>query len=125
MIDRLLNLLKRVWRRVRREIRKRRLVFALIFAIVAALGLTTLSVTIYSIGGYYRYDLSRPGYEKERQEIAKTPTDVTLDTASPIDKEAITSLVKTFDQHIKNLDSYNFFGDDSLNDSSLQLTTSN
>lgn len=115
-----------VWRhlrRVRAAIRKRRLVFALSVAIVAAISLTAVSVAIYNVGGFYRYDLSRPGYEKERQEISTTPTDVTYNTTSPLSKQAVDDFLQEFDTHRKNLAAYDSFGNGSLSDDELQLNS--
>lgn len=110
-------------RRARRAIRRRRLVFALCLAVCATLLLTVVSVTIYNVGGFYRYDLSRPGFEKERQEISKTPTDVTYDTTSPITKKALDSFLQDLDTHNKNVNEYNAFGSTGLSDEDLQITT--
>jgi hypothetical protein len=109
-------------RRLRAAIRKRRLVFALSTAIFAAICLTIVSVSIYNIGGFYRYDLSRPGFEKIRQEISTTPTDVTYDTTSPLSKEAVDSFFKEFDTHRKNLSDYDTFSNGGLDDEQLQLS---
>lgn len=109
-------------RRVRRAMRGRRLVVALGIAICATLVLTAVSLTIYKVGGFYRYDLSRPGYEKERQEIATTPTDVTFDTTSPLSKQAVDTFLQQLDASRKNLDAYNAFDNGELSDEDLQLT---
>jgi hypothetical protein len=112
---------KLLTRRLRAAIRRRRLVFALSLAICAAICLTVVSVSIYNIGGFYRYDLSRPGFEKVRQQISTTPTDVTYDTTSPLSKEAVDTFFKEFDTHRKNLSDYDTFGNSSLGDDELQL----
>lgn len=110
------------WRRVRRAVRKRRLLFALTAAILATLCLTVISVSIYNIGGFYRYDLSRPGFEKVRQEVSTTPTDATYDTTSPLSKEAVDGFFKEFDSHRKNLSDYDTFNNGGLSDDELQIS---
>jgi len=110
------------WRRIKRAIAKRRLVFSLCFAIFATLVLTGVSLTIYKLGGYYRYDLSRPGYEKERSEISTTPTDVTYDTSSALTKQAVDSFLHDLDIHRNNLEQYNAYNTSGLTDDDLQLT---
>lgn len=112
---------KTLWHRLRAAVRKRRLVFALSLAIIATIVLTIISVSIYNLGGFYRYDLSRPGFEKVRQEVSTTPTDVTYDTTSPLSKQAVDTFFKEFDTHRKNLTDYDFFGNGSLSDDELQL----
>jgi hypothetical protein len=108
---------------IRRKIAARRLVFSLGLAIFAALVLTGVSLSIYKIGGYYRYDLSRPGYEKERTEISTTPTDVTYDTTSPLNKQAVDTFLQQLDVRRKNLEDYNTYGMGGLSDEDLQLTS--
>lgn len=114
---------KKHWRRLRLAIRKRRLLFALSFAIFATICLTVVGVTIYNVGGFYRYDLSRPGFEKVRQEVSTTPTDVTYDTNSPLSKEAVDGFFKEFDTHRKNLGDYDTFNNGGLSDEELQITS--
>lgn len=109
--------------RVRRSIKKRRLTVALGLAIAGALVLTGVSLTIYKVGGFYRYDLSRPGFEKERVEISTTPTDVVYDTTSPLTKKAVDGFLNELDGHRRNLEAYNAFNNTSLSDEDLQLTS--
>lgn len=109
------------WLRFKRLVAKRRLSFALGLAIFAALVLTAVSLTIYKVGGYYRYDLSRPGYEKERSEIATTPSNVTYDTNSPLTKAAIDAFVQQLDTHRTNLEQYNTYDDSGLSDEDLEI----
>ncbi len=109
-------------RRLRRFVRARRLVVALALAVGATLVLTLVSLTIYKLGGFYRYDLSRPGFEKERTEISTTPSDVTYDTTSPLTNAAVGTFLQQLDARRKNLESYNTFGNGGLSDEDLQLT---
>ena len=109
-------------RRIRHAMRERRLTVALCIAIAGALVLTGVSLTIYKVGGFYRYDLSRPGFEKERVEISTTPTDVVYDTTSPLTKKSMDSFLSELDGHRKNLDAYDAFDNTGLSDEDLQLT---
>lgn len=117
-----MNAWQRAVNRLRRLVRARRLYAGLGAAILATLVLTLVSVTIYKIGGFYRYDLSRPGYEKERASLASFPTAVSLDTTSPVTKEAATTFLEDLDKHRHNLDAYNTFAEGGLSDEDLQLT---
>ena len=114
--------LSRHYRKLRAHMRAKRLVIALCLAIGASLGLTVVSLTIYKVGGFYRYDLSRPGYEKERKEISTAPTDVSYDTTSPLSQQGVDDFLKQLDEHRKNLESYNGFGNGGLTDEDLNLT---
>jgi hypothetical protein len=107
---------------LRRAIRAHRLLMALLAAIGATLVLTLVSLTIYKLGGFYRYDLSRPGFEKERTEISTTPTDLTFDTASPLTNKAIATFLQQLDTNRHNLEAYSTFGNGGLSDEDLQLT---
>lgn len=108
-------------RRIKRIIRAHRLETGLALVIVATLTLTLISIAIYKVGGFYRYDLSRPGYEKERSEIATTPSSVSLDTTSPVNQEAVADFIDDLDTHRHNLEAYNAFGNGGLGDEDLQI----
>lgn len=108
-------------RRLRQLIRTRRLETALAVFISATIVLTVVSLTIYKVGGFYRYDLSRPGYEKERAELATFPNNVTLDTTGPINKTTVGEVMTDLDVHRQNLEAYNTFASGGLTDEDLQL----
>ena len=113
--------MKRHYHKARKYVRARKLPAALLIAIGATVALTIVSLTIYKVGGFYRYDLSRPGYEKERKEISTTPTDVTYDTTSPLSKQAVDTFLQQLDTHRKNFDAYNAFGNGGLSDEDLRI----
>jgi hypothetical protein len=95
---------------------------ALVLAISAALLLTVVSVGMYYAAGFYRYDLSRPGYEKERTEIAKPTPQKEYDTTSPVTKGTIDGFLEEFDARQKDLKAYGDYRDPSLTDEDLLLT---
>src|SRR5688572_32075863 len=102
--------MKHHYRKARRYMGARKLPVALLIVIGATVALTIVSLTIYKVGGFYRYDLSRPGYEKERKEISTASTEVTYDTTSPLSKQGADTFLQQLDTHRKNLESYNAFG---------------
>lgn len=108
-------------RRIKRVIRAHRLETGLALVIAATLALTLISIAIYKVGGFYRYDLSRPGYEKERGEIATTPSTVSLDTTSPVNQKTAAEFIERLDTHRQNLEAYNAFGNGGLSDEDLQI----
>lgn len=108
-------------RRVEGAARRHKLTAALVLAISATLVLTVISVSMYYVGGFYRYDLSRPGYEKERTEIAKPEPQKDYDTTSPITKTTIDTFLQEFDDRQKDLKAYGDYQDASLTDEDLQL----
>lgn len=107
--------------RVEAAAQRHKLTAALVLAISATLVLTATSVSMYYVGGFYRYDLSRPGYEKERTEIAKPEPQKDYDTTSPITKTTIDTFLQEFDDRQKDLKAYGDYQDASLTDEDLQL----
>lgn len=95
---------------------------ALVLAIFAALVLTVISVGMYYAAGFYRYDLSRPGYEKERTEIAKPTPQKEYNTTSPVTKGTVDGFLDEFDARQKDLKAYGDYRDPSLTDEDLLLT---
>jgi hypothetical protein len=94
---------------------------ALLLAIIAALTLTVISVSMYYVAGFSRYDLSRPGYEKERTEIAKPTAQKEYDTTGPVNKGTIDSFLREFDDRQKDLKAYGDYLDPSLTDEDLLI----
>ena len=107
--------------RVEAAAQRHKLTAALVLAISATLVLTATSVSMYYVGGFYRYDLSRPGYEKERTEIAKPEPQKDYDTTSPITKTTIDTFLQEFDDRQKDLKAYGDYQVASLTDEDLQL----
>jgi hypothetical protein len=101
--------------------RRHKLTVALVIAISGTLVLTVISVSMYYVGGFYRYDLSRPGYEKERTEIARPEPQKDYDTTSPVTKTTIDTFLQEFDDRQKDLKAYGDYQDASLTDEDLQL----
>jgi hypothetical protein len=100
---------------------KHRLPMALCLAVIAAVGLVAMSVSLYYANGFYRYDLSRPGYERERREISKPEPAKTYDTTSPVTRAAVDDFLEEFDLRLKDLRSFGDFRDTSLSDEDLQI----
>lgn len=108
--------------RLRRIPERSRLPFALGLVIAIALLLTTVSVSIYSFGGFSKLDLSRPGFERERSEVRQTETQKSYNTSGPVTRGAIDEFLKEYDQRATSLKEYGDFRDQALDDASLQLS---
>lgn len=108
-------------RKVAAAANRHKLFAALTLAIVAALALTGVSIGMYYVGGFFRYDLSRPGYEKERTEIAPTQAPKDYDTTSPVTKPVVDDFLKEFDARQKDIKAYGDYRDPSLSDEDLQI----
>lgn len=100
-----------------------RLPLALGMSVVFALLLTVVSVDIYASNGSSKLDLSRPGFEHERQEVRATDSQKTYDTTSAINRKAIDDFLQEYDSRTKDLSEYGDFRDQALNDTDLQLET--
>lgn len=119
--------MKHWWRKAKNIARKAthgsKLPVALTGAIILALVLTVISVAWYSLDGTAMLDLSRPGYEQERSAVRTTETQKTYDTTGPITVDAVNSFLAEYDDRVNEINSYGDFGDDTLEDSDIQLTT--
>jgi hypothetical protein len=109
-------------KRLRSRIAEHRLVVALCLVVVIAIGLAITSVTLYYRSGFYRFDLSRPGYEHERSEISKPTTEKAYDTTSPVTQVTVDEFLQEFDSHQADLQAYGDFRDSSLSDEDLQIS---
>ena len=99
-----------------------RLPYALGVAIVFVFIMTIVSVSIYSLSGTVKLDLSRPGFEREREEVKTSDSQKTYDTTSPITSGAIDDFLHEYDARAKDITEYGNFHDQVLDDNDLQLT---
>jgi len=97
---------------------------ALALAVCVALAMMTTGVVIYYSAGFYKFDLSRPGYEKEREQVTNDTNEVhkNYDTTSPVTAEALTKFLTDFDASTQKAAGYGDFRDQSLSDTELGLT---
>lgn len=99
--------------------------WALGIAVAVTLAMTCLSVAIYYANGYNKFDLSRPGYESERLNVANDDSQKTYDTTSPVNPAALDSFLVEYDANIDAMRAYSDFQDVSvLSDSALFLESS-
>lgn len=91
-------------------------------AIVIALLLVFLSMYIYVQSDVARLDVSRPGYESVREAVVKGDEQETkFDTAGVLDKEALDTFQRLFDERRQPLSNYGRFDGAVLNDDQLKL----
>lgn len=100
--------------------RRSQLPLALGIAIGIAVVMTVLSVSIYYFAGFYKLDLSRPGFEAQRADIDNT-VEATFDTTGPLTTEVLAEVLKDFDTRVNNLNTYSDFNDQVLRDEDLLL----
>ena len=114
---------KRLWHTVRHhKVRETsRLPIALGLAVCFALIVTVTGVIIYNLNGSSKLDLSRPGFEREREEVRADESPKVYDTTSPVTRAAIKDFLDEYDGRNKDLAQYGDFRDQVLSDADLQL----
>ncbi len=111
-------------RRIRTKVKSMpKLGIALGCAVVVAMCLTVVSILIYYGAGFYKFDLSRPGYEKERSQVTNdsNSTPKNYDTTSPITSKALDDFLRDYDTGTSKATAYGDFRDQSLSDTELRL----
>lgn len=121
MIDKLKKMSHTAVKKLRRLPRKSKLPIALGLAVCFAITTTVASVIVYTVDGSYRLDLSRPGFETEREEVKTTESQKTYDTTSPVTETTVTDFLTEYDTRIKDLSEYGDFRDEPLSNGTIQL----
>lgn len=116
--------LKDLVHRARCHFRHYKLTVALVIAVLLTFVLTGVSLVIYGLGGFSRFDISRPGLEKVRQSLTKPSVEKTYDTTSPVTAKTVESFVNELDDYTGDLKKNDNFAAPSLSDEELQITTS-
>ena len=99
-----------------------RLPWALGIAVVVAFAMTCLSVTVYYMAGFYKFDLSRPGYESERKNVTGGDTQKNYDTTTPVNAAALDAFLSEYDTNVNAMRTYGNFSDGTaLSDKSLLI----
>ena len=114
---------RKLLKSVQENLAENGLVLGLTIAIGVALLSTVVSVVIYTAGGFSRYDLSRPGYEKVRQALNRSSTVKTYDSTSPVNLTAVGNFLKEYDGTVQELAKDGNFNDASLSDEELQISS--
>lgn len=103
-----------------------KLPWALGLAVCLAVVMTCVSVTVYYMAGFYKFDLSRPGYEAERQDVTSSDSQKTYDTTTPVNGAALNTFLGEYDANVNAMRAYSDFRDTAaLSDQSLLLEPSN
>lgn len=96
----------------RRFVVGHRLIVLIGGAVVAALALVTLSMTFYHVSGTSQLDLSRPGYEKVRDQAEDNKKTFTEYSATgSINEEALKEFRTLFEEQAKSAEVDAFGGD--------------
>jgi hypothetical protein len=115
------NVLTRSFKKLQNKWPNAKLPIALTGAVLIAIIMTAISVSVYQQSGVSKLDLSRPGYENARKQVDTKKPIKTYNSSGPINPDTIEeflSLLRTQNKELKNASD---FGDQNLDDASLEL----
>lgn len=98
-----------------------RLTVAIGLAIVIALLMTTLSVSLYIRSGASRLDLSRPGYEKVREQVTTDNESDTFSPSGPMNVEVVDQFQSLYTKKRAAIGKLDPFSPSVLDDDSIRL----
>jgi len=81
-------------------------------------------MALYVSSGASRLDLSRPGYEKARSEVANDKDNSTFDTTGPITTEVLNDFQSRYTKQRDKLNGLSTFNSSALDDTQLQIAPS-
>jgi len=90
-------------------------------ALIVAIIMTVISLRIYVTSGAIKLDLSRPGYEKVRQEVTNDNTTQPFPSSGTLTPAAIKDFRDRLNKQQNDLKAIGNFSDDGLSDSNLGL----
>jgi len=100
---------------------KNRFVVMLVGSIGVALLLVTIAMILYTTSGTAQLDLSRPGYTDVRSKINSDQGFTTFPSTGEINKEAVDTFEKLYNETAKQATSINAFEDGVLSDEALRI----
>ena len=83
--------------------------------------LTVVSIWVYTYSGAINIDLSRPGYEQNREETTVTETETQFQTNGPIDKNTVDDFNERLETLQKEINSMNKFPNNVMSDKALDI----
>lgn len=90
-------------------------------SVIVALVLSGISVFVYVATGAINIDLSRPGYEKNREDTAYDEDEVPFSNSGPINKEVVDDFNQRLEKMQSELGGMNNFSSDAMSDEALGL----
>lgn len=107
--------------RIRLVVGRHRIIYGVIVALAIAFLLTMVSMALYISSGASRLDLSRPGYEKAREEITKDTDMDEFSSSGSITTDTLDDFQKRFDKRRTELNGLGAFSSTALDDNQLQI----
>lgn len=98
---------------------------ALVGAVIGVtLVLTSLSLWLYNSSDASQLDLSRPGYERAREQASQTNGLTSFPSSGTLNSEALNEFRRLFDERLEEATAIDAFGGDVLSDKALGIDDS-
>jgi hypothetical protein len=98
-----------------------RLTGAILMSIVVAVMLTMISVSLYIRSGASRLDLSRPGYEKVREQVKNDNENDSFSATGPMNADVIDEFQAIYSKKRATIGKLDPFSPSILDDDSIRL----
>lgn len=92
-----------------------------ISCIIIACIMTVISLQLYDKSGAIKLDLSRPGYEKVRQEVEKESDDQPYEATGTLDEQSIKDFESRLNKYDKELKALSNYSESTISDENLGL----
>lgn len=103
-------------------VKSHRLIVFIVGSIIIALSLVVVALGLYNSSGTSQLDLSRPGYDKIRQQAAKDDTEFKgFSDSGSLDKATLDEFDTLYMKKLKEIQAVDAFGNDVLSLNSLQI----
>lgn len=103
------------------QVKDHRLTAMIVTSICISIFLVFVALALYNSSGASQLDLSRPGYERIRQEAQKDDTTISFPATGTLDEAALSGFEKEFDKKLKEAQQTDTFTTDVLSQKSLQI----
>jgi hypothetical protein len=100
---------------------RHRITYAIIGALLLTMLLTAVSMALYVSSGASRLDLSRPGYERIRDDAQRNDDEEAFSATGPINSSVANDFQKRFSKHRATLNKLDTYGTNALDDEELQI----
>ncbi len=113
--------INREW--IEAAVRRHRMSAAIAGIVAIAIVMTLVNMSLYYSGGTAFIDLSRPGLEKERQQVqSNSQKDEKFSNSGAIDEKVLAEFQKQYDKSRGTLNQLGKYDDQGLSDTSFRFT---
>lgn len=100
---------------------RHRLAGLLIISVLIAVGLTVVSMVIYSTSGAAQLDLSRPGYRSVSSQVEKADATERFDASGEVSESVINGFMGQYQEQASSVKAIDAFNGDPLNPELLEF----